>query len=210
MTSHLTSADFRAVAHWAHPDSYAPNYTRQMFHILERFKAENGSAASLAALADLFKNSASTLNCAAPPQGQHKFRSGQRGVLRGLKKNPELNGCIAVVKTVADDEDGDGRLEVYLDPGSRQAKTNAPLKCSFMCSCYYAPFMRPKATIRKDTIRIKPANLRLDWHVAAAMHATRIGHLVRVSSRNSVFRETPGRVIAFDEVTGVVTVHPCP
>ncbi len=49
--------------------------------------------------------------------------------------------------------------------------------------------------------------MRLDWHVAAAAHATRIGHLVRVSSRNSVFRDTPGRVIAFDEVTGVVTVR---
>jgi hypothetical protein len=43
--------------------------------------------------------------------------------------------------------------------------------------------------------------------VAAAAHATRLGHLVRVSSRNSVFRDTPGRVIAFDEVTGVVTVR---
>jgi hypothetical protein len=141
MTSHLSSADFRAVASWPHPDSYVPGYTRQMYHILERFKAENGSAASLAALAELFKNSASTLNCAAPPQGQHKFRTGQRGVLRGLKKNPELNGCIAVVKAVADDEDGDGRLEVYLDPGSRQAKTNAPLKCSLMCLRYNTTVM---------------------------------------------------------------------
>ncbi len=43
--------------------------------------------------------------------------------------------------------------------------------------------------------------------MAAAAHATRLGHLVRVSSRNSVFRDTPGRVIAFDEVTGVVTVR---
>ena len=133
MSYHLSSADFTAVSSWPHPDAWVPGYIHQMHQSLELFKAENGSkaengcAASLAALADVFKNSASTLNCAAPPQGQHKFCSGQRGILRGLKNNRELNGCIAVVKSAADAEDGDGRLEVYMKGGSRQAARNNKL-----------------------------------------------------------------------------------
>jgi hypothetical protein len=39
------------------------------------------------------------------------------------------------------------------------------------------------------------------------MHATSVGHLVHVTSRNNVFRETAGRVVAFDAVTGLVTVR---
>jgi hypothetical protein len=229
MTCHHSSADFTAVSSWPHPDAFVPGYIRQMHQSLELFKAENsskaenGCAASLAALADVFKNSASTLNCSAPPQGQHKFRSGQRGILRGLKNHPELNGCMAVVKSAADAEDGDGRLEVYMEGGSRQAARNN-------MSFWYSKAIRLRALMQSAGEKRYESSPKIcDWIGMSQPRCTplgppstskskpstslknsrwfRIGHLVHVTSRNNVFRETAGRVVAFDAVTGLVTVR---
>jgi hypothetical protein len=161
-----------------HPDSFVLALTRQLRNCLKLFTAENGSAASLSAVAEIFKSVSSALNFAAPPPGQHGFRVGQRGILQGLKQLPELNGSIVVVKTAADVKEGDGRLEVYLASGSR-----------------------------KDTIRIKPANLRFEQHVMAEAHAASLGHLVNVTSRNDVFHGAACRVIAFDPASRMVTVR---
>ncbi len=65
-----------------HPDTYVPGLIKEMQAAVQHFKSSNGSIASLATAADVFKRVTSALNRGAPPQGQHNFRVGQRGVLQ--------------------------------------------------------------------------------------------------------------------------------
>ena len=65
-----------------HPDTYVPGLIKEMQAAVQIFKSTNGSIASLATAADVFKRVTSALNRGAPPQGQHNFRVGQRGILQ--------------------------------------------------------------------------------------------------------------------------------
>ena len=165
------------LSHHPHPDSFAQDLVQQLRAAVEAFKADNGSSKSLSAVAKAFKSAGCALDRAAPPLGQHKFVVGERAVLQGLKQRSDLNGCLANVKLAADDVEGDGRVEVCVGTGSK-----------------------------KETLRVKPANMRLDWHSAADLHVTSVGRGVLVRRLDSVARGKVCRVVAYDAATLLVSV----
>ena len=90
--------------------------------------------------------------------------------MQGLKKLPELNGCAVVVKCGADAVDGDGRVE------GACPNTLQPMPC---INDFVLVFLASGS--RKETMRVKPSNLRLEMHIAAHAHAVAIGHTVQVT-----------------------------
>jgi tetratricopeptide (TPR) repeat protein len=160
-----------------HPDSFAPDLVQQLRAAVEVFKEDNGSSKSLTVLAKAFKNAGCALDRAAPAPGQHTFLAGERAMLQDLKQRSDLNGCVAVVKCEANDVEGDGRVEVCVGAGSK-----------------------------KETLRVRPANMRLDWHVAADAHVTSIGSGVIVRRLDSEARGKACRVEAYDAETRLVSV----
>jgi hypothetical protein len=67
---------------------------------------------------------------------------------------------MTIVKSAADTVDGDGRIEVFL-----------------------------ASDRKKETMRVKPANLRLEKHAAAEAHAAAVGHTVHVTSLSNSVRD---------------------
>ncbi len=161
-----------------HPDSFVPDLLRELRSAVEAFESENGSTASLAAVTKAFKSAGCALDRAAPAPGQHEFLVGERVILREPRQRPDLNGCAAVVKTAADAIEGDGRVEVCVGTGSK-----------------------------KETLRVRPANLRLEWHVAADAHVSCVGRSVLVRSLGIAARGRVCQVEAFDPQDCLVTVH---
>ncbi len=88
--------------------------------------------------------------------------------MQGLKQLPELNGSMTIVKSAADTVDGDGRIEVFL-----------------------------ASDRKKETMRVKPANLRLEKHAAADAHAAAVGHTVHVTSLSNSVRDCLSHPINF-------------
>jgi tetratricopeptide (TPR) repeat protein len=165
------------LSHCPHPDSFAPDLVQQLRAAVEAFKEDNGGSKSLTVLAKAFKNAGCALDRAAPAPGQHTFVAGERAMLHDLKQRADLNGCVAVVKCEANDVEGDGRVEVCVGPGSK-----------------------------KETLRVRPANMRLDWHVAADAHVTSVGSGVMVRRLDSEARGKVCRVEAYDAETRMVSV----
>ena len=89
----------------------------------------------------------------------------------------DLNGCAAVVKVAADDVEGDGRVEVSV--GCNRSR---------------------------ETLRVRPSNIRLESALAAEAHAACIGRNVFVSSKEEVKRKRLFQVTSFDPATGSISV----
>jgi tetratricopeptide (TPR) repeat protein len=170
-------APLALLSSWPHPDTFAQDLVQQLRAAVEAFKSDNGSSKSLTALAKAFKNAGCALDHAAPPPGQHVFLVGERAILQDLKQRADLNGCVAVVKCAADDVEGDGRVEVCAGLGGK-----------------------------KEMLRVRPANMRLDWHVAADVHVTSVGRGVVVRRLDSAARGRVCRVAAYDAATRSVSL----
>ena len=155
-----------------------PHLLRDLPSAVETFKTENGSIKSLAAVAHLFKSAGNALDRAAPPPGQHVFLAGERAILLGLKQRSDLNGSAAHVRQAVDQVAGDGRIEVSVGSSGNQ-----------------------------ETLRVRPCNLRLEWHVAADAHAACLGHSVLVRKLDSAARGKVCDVVEFDPSASIVTVR---
>lgn len=162
-----------------HPDSYAQDLVQEFRAAVEAFQAEHRSRDALAAVAKAFKRAASVLDHCAPPPGEHEFTIGDRVILCNLQNRADLNNCVAVVKCKADPVDGDGRVEVSVGAGSR-----------------------------KEMLRIKPSNLRLEWHLAAESHVTQPGSRVQVRQLDSSLRGKICQVISSNPSSRTVSVRP--
>jgi hypothetical protein len=162
-----------------HPDSYAQELVREFRAAVDAFQAEHRGRDALAAVAKAFKRAASVLDHCAPPPGEHAFTPGDRVILCNLQNRADLNNCVAVVKCKADPVDGDGRVEVSVGSGSR-----------------------------KELLRIKSCNLRLEWHVAAESHVTQPGSRVQVRQLDSSLHGKICQVISSNPSSRTVSVRP--
>jgi len=177
MSSASTGNAAAVLSSCPHPDSFVPNLLRELRAAVEAFKTENGSVKSMIAVQKAFKSAGCALERAAPAPGQHVFLAGERVILQDLKQRSDLNGCTAVVRTEADAIEGDGRVEVCVGTGSK-----------------------------KEALRVRPGNLRLEWHAAADEHVACVGCCVLVRSLDSAARGRVCQVIAFDREHEIVTV----
>jgi tetratricopeptide (TPR) repeat protein len=98
--------------------------------------------------------------------------------MHDLKQRADLNGCVAVVKNAAEFFECNGRLEVSAG-----------------------------AVGKRELLKLKPSNLRLEWHVAAEVHATCVASVVTVSSLGSELRGRTCRVLSYDDATQSVALH---
>ncbi len=176
MSSHHSSAA-ELGTFLPHPDSYAHDLLTELSTALEAFKREHRGHHSLAAVAKVFKRAASVIDRCAPLSGEHTFLVGERVVMCNLRQRADLNGCLAVVKCKANVVDGDGRVEVSVGTGSK-----------------------------KEMMRVKPVNLRLDWHVAADSHVTACASRVVVRRLDSPLHGQVCQVISSNPSAGLVTV----
>jgi tetratricopeptide (TPR) repeat protein len=177
MSSHHSSAP-EPGASLPHPDSYAQDLLTELSTAVEAFKKEHRAHHSLAAVAKAFKRAASVLDRCAPLSGEHAFLVGERVIMCNLRQRADLNGCLAIVKCKANVVDGDGRVEVSVGTGSK-----------------------------KEMMRVRPVNLRLDWHVAADAHVTAAASRVVVRSIDSTLRGQVCQVVSSDPCTSLVTVR---
>ena len=145
---------------------------------MDAFQADHRGRDALAAVAKAFKRAASVLDHCAPPPGQHEFTLGDRVILCNLQNRADLNNCAAVVKCKSDPVDGDGRVEVSVGSGSR-----------------------------REMLRIKPSNLRLEWHLAAETHVSQTGSRVQVRQLDSSLHGQICQVISSDPSTRTVSVQ---
>jgi tetratricopeptide (TPR) repeat protein len=152
-----------------HPDSFVPDLLQELRDAAEALKSDNVSPKVVAAISKAFQKAESALARAAPPRGEHQFQVGDRVVLRELKQRLDLNGCVAIVRSAADDAEVDGRIEISVGAGKS-----------------------------KETLRIKSANMRLDWHAAADAHAASAGHRVMLRIRCSAASGQVCEVVSFD------------
>jgi hypothetical protein len=159
-----------------HPDSYARDLLQELRAAVEAFKVEHRGHQPLAAVAKAFKRAASVLEQCAPLSGKREFLVSQRVVLCKLQKRQDLNGCVAIIRNKADENDG--RIEVCVGMGSK-----------------------------KEMMRIKPANLRLDWHVAADFHESACNSNVLVRRMDSAFCDQVCQVVSGNLETWEVTVR---
>ena len=180
--------------HYPHPDSLAPELISDLRAATEAFKSHQNSKTA-DALAKAFANIRVVIDRAAPSPHEHVFAVGERVILRDLKQVPsfantkqnlqpvinaqrvDLNGCTAVVKVAADDVEGDGRVEVSV--GCNRSR---------------------------ETLRVRPSNIRLESALAAEAHAACIGRNVFVSSKEEVKRKRLFQVTSFDPATGSISV----
>lgn len=160
-----------------HPDSFVPDLLQELRSIAETFKSDNTSCKVITSISKAFQKAETTLNRAAPPQGEHEYQVGERVVLQELKQRVDLNGCVGVVKSAADESEVDGRIEVSVGVGKS-----------------------------KEALRIKPANVRLQWHVAADAHAACVGHRVMLRTRSSAASGQLCEVISYDPGTRMVAL----
>lgn len=128
---------------------------------------QNGASKSVAALALAMKNAQKALDRSAPAPGQHVFCLGERLIMHDLKQRADLNGCIATVRNVADNVEGDGRVEVSVGSGGKA----------------------------RQNLKLKPGNLRLEWHAVADVHVTSVG--AAWSSTAPATRRGVKRVVGF-------------
>jgi tetratricopeptide (TPR) repeat protein len=176
------SGAFALLASCPHPDSFAPDLLRELRSAVDDFRTQVGCSRSdsLAAVAKAFKSAGAALDRAAPAPGQHEFRIGERVMLQDLRQRADLNGCVAVVKTEIDAMEGDGRVTVEVSVGNGR---------------------------QREMLRVKPVNMRLEWHVAADAHAASVGCKVLVLSLVSEARGCVCQVVDFDAQDRTVTVH---
>jgi tetratricopeptide (TPR) repeat protein len=163
-----------------HPDTYAKDLMKDISVALEAFKKEFRGRDELAAVAKVFKRAASVLDHCAPTSGDHfnrDFVVGDRAILYDLRQRSDLNGCLAIVKSRADVVESDGRVEVSVRKGSK-----------------------------KEIVRVKPDNLRLEWVVAADLHVATADSRVVVRSVDSSLRGQVCQVISSDPANSLVTV----
>jgi tetratricopeptide (TPR) repeat protein len=164
-----------------HPDTFAKELLQELSIALEAFKKEFRGRDELAAVTKVFKRVRSVLDHGAPPPRDHEnhdFIVGDRTILYDLRQRSDLNGCLAIVKSRADVVESDGRVEVSVGMGSK-----------------------------KETVRVKPGNLRLQWHVAADLHVAMANSRVIVRSLDSTLRGQVCQVISSDPATRMVTVR---
>jgi tetratricopeptide (TPR) repeat protein len=179
-----------------HPDCFAQDIVRALRASVDAFKSDAPGAKALPAIVKAFKDAASALDLAAPAHGQHLFKPGERIIVRDLKQRADLNGCVGVVKTAADDVDGDGRVDVSVTVGGK-----------------------------KEMLRLKPLNLQLEWHCAAKVHVTCVGRNVILRTLDSVAQNrrtvppldsmvqtrltggTVRRVVSYDAASQCVALH---
>lgn len=161
-----------------HPDSFVPGLLQELRGVAETFKLDNTSCKVIASISKAFQKAETALNRAAPPQGEHEYQVGERVVLQELKQRVDLNGCVGVVKSAADESEVDGRIEVSVGAGKS-----------------------------KESLRIKPANVRLQWHVAADAHAACVGHRVMLRTRSSAASGQLCQVLSYDP--GICMVALC-
>ncbi len=114
---------------------------------------DSARAQSRTAVIKAFDSAKAALDHAAPAPGQHLLQVGDRVVLQDLMQRTDLNGCVAVVTFAADAEERDGQVEVSVGKGKQ-----------------------------KEKMKFNPANMRLEWHVAADAHAATVGGRVLVRS----------------------------
>ena len=136
------------------------------------------SVPSLTAVIKAFNSAKAVLDHAAPAPGQHELQVGDRVVLQDLMQRTDLNACVAVVKAAADAEQRDRRVEVSVGQGKQ-----------------------------KERLWIKPANMRLEWHVAADAHAAAVGGRVLVRSLESKARGRVCQVVGFDPQDRMLDLH---
>jgi tetratricopeptide (TPR) repeat protein len=160
-----------------HPDSFVPEIVQELRGAADAFKADNASSKYITLISKAFQKAGSALDRAAPHQGEPEYRVGERVVLRALKQRLDLNGCIAVVKSAADETEVDGRVEVSVGAGKS-----------------------------KESLRIKPANMRLEWHAAADAHAACLGRRVVLRIRSSAASGQVCRVESFDPETRLLAL----
>jgi hypothetical protein len=163
---------------YPHPDSTAQHLISDLRAAVEAFKTDGGSSKSTAALVKSFKGALGVLEHAAPAPGAPVFFNGDRVIMHDLKQRADLNGCAAVVKNAADIFECDTRLEVSAG-----------------------------AAGKRELLKLKPANLRLEWHVAAEVHATCVGSVVMVSGLGSELRGRTCRLLSYDDATQSVELR---
>lgn len=157
------------LASFPHPDSYAQNLSQELRAAVEAFKKDHRGRQPLAAVAKAFKRATLVIEQSAYLSGKHQFLVGDRVVLCDLKQRQDLNGCVAIVKSEVDDDDG--RIEVCVGTGSK-----------------------------KEMIRAKPPNLRLDWHVASDLHVSVPNTKVLVRDHDGAFCDEVCQVVSSEPV----------
>jgi tetratricopeptide (TPR) repeat protein len=167
-----------------HPHSFVPSLLLELRNATEAvctassaLNSKSVSVKIIDSLSKVFARATTTLDCAAPPPGQHLYKVGERIILQGLKQRPDLNGCCGVVRSAFDQTDGVDRIEVSVGSGKS-----------------------------KQSLSVRPSNMRLEWHVAADVHVAVVGQRAMLRILGSALSGRICCVESLDPSTSLVSL----